>query len=250
MRSDHPEPRLFAGDHGATKGIAVGDWTITTTKLPICNAIELERVAERVEIPLPEMLFGNNFLTVAHVSGTSIHFNAVDALELVDASAEAADKIKVACSAQWTKISSQEHAKIHHIIKPYDWTYTTNYCGKLTTKEGEGLENTRFLPSDVGIDIQKLMVPEPIQFYNELVLFEDELADNGIAILNIRVRVMKSCFLVLQRFFMRVDGVMFRINDTRLYHEFGTDRLIREYSSREAPYDMVKQACIIVYLIF
>lgn len=45
---------------------------------------------------------------------------------------------------------------------------------------------------------------------------------------------MASGFLVLQRFFLRVDGVMVRINDTRLYHAAQTDYLLREYTSKEA----------------
>ena len=45
---------------------------------------------------------------------------------------------------------------------------------------------------------------------------------------------MASGFLVLQRFFLRVDGVLVRINDTRLYHAAQTDYLLREYTSREA----------------
>lgn len=53
-------------------------------------------------------------------------------------------------------------------------------------------------------------------------------------------RVMPSCFLVLQRFFLRIDNVMFRVNDTRLYHEFDKPFLIREYSNRELSYDDVK----------
>jgi len=35
------------------------------------------------------------------------------------------------------------------------------------------------------------------------------------------------------RFFLRVDGVLSRIYDTRLYHEFQTNYLIREYSEKE-----------------
>lgn len=32
-------------------------------------------------------------------------------------------------------------------------------------------------------------------------------------------RVMPTSFFLLMRFFLRVDGVLIRINDTRLYHE-------------------------------
>lgn len=32
-------------------------------------------------------------------------------------------------------------------------------------------------------------------------------------------RVMPSSFFLLLRFFLRIDGVLIRMNDTRLYHE-------------------------------
>ena len=51
---------------------------------------------------------------------------------------------------------------------------------------------------------------------------------------------MPSCFLILLRYFLRVDNVLFRVNDTRFYHEFGQPNLIREYVSREAPYSFIK----------
>ena len=45
-----------------------------------------------------------------------------------------------------------------------------------------------FEPSDEEhIDLAHLKVQEPILFYEELDLFEDELGDNGTAILNARV---------------------------------------------------------------
>lgn len=52
---------------------------------------------------------------------------------------------------------------------------------------------------------------------------------------------MPSCFLVLQRFFLRVDDVLFRVNDTRLYHEFGNDYFVREYTSKEVHYNVIRQ---------
>lgn len=52
---------------------------------------------------------------------------------------------------------------------------------------------------------------------------------------------MPTCFLVLQRFFLRVDDVLFRLNDTRLYHEFGNDYFVREYTSKEAHYNVIRQ---------
>jgi type 2A phosphatase activator TIP41 len=60
---------------------------------------------------------------------------------------------------------------------------------------------------------------------------------------------MPSCFLVLQRFFLRVDDVLFRINDTRLYHEFGKDYFVREYTSKDAHYNTIRQV-IRLYVLF
>lgn len=53
-------------------------------------------------------------------------------------------------------------------------------------------------------------------------------------------RVMPSCFFVLCRFFLRVDHVLFRIFDVRLYHEFGSQVIIRETKGKQATYDAVK----------
>lgn len=38
-------------------------------------------------------------------------------------------------------------------------------------------------------------------------------------------RVMPTSFFLLLRFFLRVDGVMIRINDTRLYHEVSQEQI-------------------------
>jgi type 2A phosphatase activator TIP41 len=58
--------------------------------------------------------------------------------------------------------------------------------------------------------------------------------------LSVRIRVMASGFFLLQRFFLRVDDVLFRIRDTRMYHAFGTGEIVREYCEREAGYEEVK----------
>ncbi len=41
--------------------------------------------------------------------------------------------------------------------------------------------------STVGIDYNQLKVQEKILFYEDIILFEDELADNGIAELRIKM---------------------------------------------------------------
>lgn len=65
------------------------------------------------------------------------------------------------------------------------------------------------------------------------MLFEDELADNGSTQLSVRVRVMPWCFFILMRYILRVDKVMYRILDTRVCHEFGSNAVLREQTLRE-----------------
>jgi hypothetical protein len=51
---------------------------------------------------------------------------------------------------------------------------------------------------------------------------------------------MPSGFFLLSRFFLRVDNVLFRIYDVRLYRDFASGEILRETKGKEAPYDDVK----------
>lgn len=46
-------------------------------------------------------------------------------------------------------------------------------------------------------------------------------------------RVMPSCWFVLLRCVVRIDGVLLRVLDTRLFHEFGSTFVTREVCHRE-----------------
>ncbi len=89
--------------------------------------------------------------------------------------------------------------------------------------------------------MELLKRPDPILFFDEVMLYEDELADNGIAMLSCKIRVMPARLLLLSRFFLRLDDVLFRIRDTRLYVEFATGDIIREYTAREGQFESVRQ---------
>ncbi|BFZ09862.1 hypothetical protein BsWGS_12901 [Bradybaena similaris] len=206
-----------------------GPWTITTCKSHILESEgnNREKFQSELELPqLPEMVFPENYLRIHHKSGCGLEFNALDALRLVDAHS---DPIKVAASKEWQGARSEcEHIK--NVVSPFDWTFTTAYRG---TVFKDTLDALKVCPTSERIDIEKLKQREPIQFYDDVLLFEDELSDNGTSVLNVKVRVMPTSFFVLMRLFVRVDQVLIRVNDTRLYHEAGTDFMIREYSSKE-----------------
>ncbi|CAJ0882414.1 5981_t:CDS:2, partial [Entrophospora sp. SA101] len=176
------------------------------------------------------MFFGNNKLQISNENDILFEFSPIDALKYVDASKEENEN-----KFNLIYYSANNNEDIKDVIKPYDWTYSTSYSGTLINPTVE----KKFEKSDERINYEKLRIPESILFYDEVMLFEDELADNGTAILNMK-RVMESCFFILQRYFLRVDDVLFRMNETRIYHEFGNKYLIREYSSREENYNKIR----------
>lgn len=216
-------------------------WTVTTLKGPILNAQDIDNAEKNLGIPIPEMIFGKNKVSIEHEkSGFEIHFTALNALDLVD---KTGDKglIQVAHSKAWSSTRNKNRSaagdKIEGIIKPFDWTYSTDYCGDVCDSKtmDDNIENVPEIPFD------KLKQPDPILFFDEVSLYEDELGDNGIVILNCKVRVMPERLLVLCRFFLRVDNVLLRIRDTRVYVEFETGQVIREYQEQEENFDELKK---------
>ncbi|XP_047235189.1 TIP41-like protein isoform X1 [Girardinichthys multiradiatus] len=185
-----------------------------------------ERLADELNMPsLPEMLFGDNVLRIQHTDRYGIEFNAIDALKRVN---NMEDTVKVACAQEWQDgRADSEHSK--EVLRPFDWTFTTDYRGTLL---GEELQ-MKVTKTEDRIDIEKLKAREHIMFFEEVLLFEDELHDHGVSMISVKIRVMPSSFFLLQRFFLRVDGVLIKINDTRLYYEDGKNYMLREFSTRE-----------------
>ncbi|CAI5444815.1 unnamed protein product [Caenorhabditis angaria] len=89
--------------------------------------------------------------------------------------------------------------------------------------------------------MERLKRRDEIVFHSSVTLFEDELADHGIAQLSARIRVMDAgYFFVLLRFYMRVDNVLVRCCDTRIVGDDNQDFIIREWQLREAKYEQLK----------
>lgn len=178
----------------------------------------------------PEMVFPRNIFRLQHEGGFVLEFNALDALKGVMVGEM---PIKVACSDDW-KLSRMGTGYTNNTVHPFDWTFTTEYSGTC-------IGCYRVL-SDVEetIDIEKLKVQEEILFFKELILFEDELHDNGIAISVVKFRAMPSGYFLLYRFFLRVDGMIVRVIDTRYYFEAEKKYLLRERSYREAKFHEIQ----------
>ncbi|PIC39962.1 hypothetical protein B9Z55_011478 [Caenorhabditis nigoni] len=104
-----------------------------------------------------------------------------------------------------------------------------------------GSELMEVTPTTERIDMERLKRRDAIAFSSSVILFEDELADHGIAQLSARCRVMREgYFFVLLRFYMRVDGVLLRCCDTRIVGDDNSGKVIREWQLREAKYENLR----------
>ncbi|KAI6709920.1 hypothetical protein JHW43_007554 [Diplocarpon mali] len=207
---------------------------ITARKLPISKSGPIDEMSLKLGIPVPEMIFGDNMVSVEHVaSGWRLEFNAYDALDRVDKTDK--NMLKVAYSKEWSSSREKAHENIKEVVKPFDWSYTTDYKGTITRGKPFELQKDYSEP----IPIELLKRPDPILFFEEVVLYESELDDNGISIVSCKFRVMPSRMLLLCRLFMRLDKVLVRIRDTRIYVDFDTGKVIRDYTEKEEKLDKV-----------
>ncbi|KAH0845872.1 TIP41-like protein [Fonsecaea pedrosoi] len=214
------------------RSFSIEGFRITTQKLPILKAGPIEEMTNKLGIAPPEMIFGDNFVAIEHApSHWGIKFDAFGALDRVDKTGER--RLKVAYSREWQQSREDTH-DIKEVIKPFDWSYTTDYKGDLAPGSPEFHAATEAIPFEL------LKRPDPILFFDDVILYEDELADNGIAMLSCKIRVMPARLLLLCRFFMRLDNVLVRLRDTRLYIDFGKKEAIREYIAKEEAYDKVR----------
>ncbi|KAJ4291803.1 hypothetical protein N0V90_009698 [Kalmusia sp. IMI 367209] len=233
MSSLNGAPLDTAAPGHADTSITKDGFKITTRKLPILKAGPIDDMTKKLGITPPEMIFGDNFMRIEHApSGWHIEFNAFDALDRVDKTGDS--MLKVSYSKEWQHHRQKQFEDIKEVVKPFDWSYSTDYKG--STPNEPALEST-----ETPIPLALLKRPDPIHFFDDVMLYEDELADNGIAMFSCKVRVMPARLLLLARFFMRLDDVVFRIRDTRVFVEFATGEVIREYTAREEKYETVRK---------
>ncbi|KAF3356626.1 hypothetical protein VdG1_06249 [Verticillium dahliae VDG1] len=181
------------------------------------------------------MIFGDNLVSLTHApSGWSLAFNAYDALDHVDKTEK--NMLQVAYARDWSSSREKTSAGIKEVVKPYDWSYSTDYDGTLAA----GAQ--AFQPTTKEIPLELLKRRDPILFFDEVMLYESELDDNGISIFSVKVRVHEQRMLLLCRLFMRLDNVLVRIRDTRVYVDFAEDYVLREYTAKEDSWANVKRS--------
>lgn len=258
----------------ATTSHTQGRFTITTRKLPISKSGPISSMEARLGIPVPEMIFGDNVVSIEHrPTGWRIEFNAYDALDAVDKTDK--NMLQVAYAKSWSASREQTSAGIKEVVKPYDWSYSTTYKGTegprptpqsrapfapsesygspsgittttATTPQTPTLRMVGPHPDDetrpaASIPLELLKRRDPILFFDDVVLYESELDDNGISMLSVKARVHEKRMLLLCRLFMRLDHVVARVRDTRVYVDFDTDEVVREYTVKEDSYEELKK---------
>lgn len=246
-------------DDGASNAdedeVMISGWTFHSKNLPILNDGELTGLIQHLStdpladadsscgsvaikgahLQLPEILFGNSILSVSHeVSNTTISFDARGALQSwADLHAEGRfEVIKVDSSQKWESRGFK--------TEEYDWTWRNEFVGASERKiseasEGDGwslAQGTGGVNSDLLRD-----TTAPILFYTDVPLFEDFLHDHGVTQMNVKIRVMPSCWYLLLRHWLRIDGQLLQIAETRYFHEFGTSEVYRETTRRKASFD-------------
>jgi type 2A phosphatase activator TIP41 len=263
--TDEPWPNP-AHLEAATQTHRQGAFVIASRKLPISKAGPIEALERSLRIPVPEMIFGDNVVSVTHApSGWRVEFNARDALDAVDKTGE--NMLRVAYAGEWSASREQTSAGIREVVRPFDWSYSTEYKGTVVIpspgtvrngvatgsdgaeeeeeeeeeKTGMSSSKLEFKPTNEPIPIELLKRRDPILFFDDVMLYESELDDNGISVLSVKLRVHERRMLLLCRLYMRLDNVVCRVRDTRIYVDFASEVVTREYTAKEAAFNDVKQ---------
>ena len=145
--------------------------------------------------------------------------------------------IEVQGSGLWKGKDTSKIEDFKNLEKTFDWSFSTPYKGSahllsqestaidkhevqldgLVTAKPSGWRLRLDHESEEQIPLEMLGPHNPILHYGEVTLYEDELGDKGYTKVNVRFRVMADCWFVLFRSYTRVDHVLVRILDTRLF---------------------------------
>ena len=123
----------------------------------------------------------------------------------------------------------------------YDWTFSTPYVGAIrmrssplpsdgadskpatmtTTSPPPPPRRTWNPSASSGLDLSLLTdQSQPILYFDDVTLYEDDMHDNGYVSLRCKLRVMPTCFFLLMTLFVRVDHVLVRVRETRIFSKF------------------------------
>ena len=193
---------------------------------------------------LPEIFYGRNRLFLINKSKNFCYeFNPIQMLSLTNENIRKKllkeKEIYYIPSKAKSQYSKKEETKIEE-----DWSFSSPYMGHISSiKDNEMIKYYPEIKETKKFKIEKSNIKFPetkienVLNYNQIHFFEDELGDIGFSEGKIGFGVMNECFLGLMRCYLRVDNMIVRNIDTKIYHKFGDKYIIRNFLVKEKTYD-------------
>jgi len=262
-------------------GIKISSWCISTRSSTIANEQDCETLTSNLEqlanirltemsamsgdvsrkrrLSLPESVYMHASVNIRRdddsrqliVSPLRLSFDAIAALsEWSHCHSYLSNDVPVYRGVSILKsIDAKLWSQQHRIIPTdfnYDWTYSTPYAGSILSPSSDSQEDTWMPCDESGFDMTLLTDQSlPILYYDEIKLFEDDMHDNGYTSLTCKIRVMPTCLLFLMSLFVRVDYVLVRVKETRIFIKFKgiseecTTTIWREVTWRECEWEQL-----------
>ena len=193
---------------------------------------------------LPEIFYGLNRLFLINKSKNFCYeFNPIQMLSLTNESI----RKKLLKEKEIYYIPSpakSQYSKPSEIKNEEDWSFSSPYMGHISSIKDNVMikyypeikETKKFKIEKSSIKFPETKV-ENVLNYNKIHFFEDELGDIGFSEGKIGFGVMNDFFLGLMRCYLRVDNMLVRNIDTKIYHKFGDNYIIRNFLVKEKTYD-------------
>ena len=193
---------------------------------------------------LPEIFYGfNRLFLINKTKNFCYEFNPLQMLSL----ANYTQRKKLLKEKEIYYIPNQaksQYSKTDDTKNEEDWSFSSPYMGHITSinispmsKYYPEIKETKvFKKEKTNIKYPETKV-ENVLNYNQIHFFEDELGDIGFSEGKIGFGVMNECFLGLMRCYLRVDNMVVRNIDTKIYHKFGDNYIIRNFLVKEKTYD-------------
>ena len=193
---------------------------------------------------LPEIFYGfNRLFLINKTKNFCYEFNPLQMLSL----ANYTQRKKLLKEKEIYYIPNQaksQYSKTDESKNEEDWSFSSPYMGHITSINNSPMskyypeikETKVFKKEKTNIKYPETKV-ENVLNYNQIHFFEDELGDIGFSEGKIGFGVMNECFLGLMRCYLRVDNMVVRNIDTKIYHKFGDNYIIRNFLVKEKTYD-------------